>query len=180
MLPNERRASGFTLLEAIFVMAIVAIALAAAAPTLRDTMSNMRMAAQSSDLVADLALARSEAVKRNVQVFICASNDGARCAGTDWRAGWVIFPDADGVGVPGANESPLIKVGVGFSPNTTVATGGVIAGAGDIRYIAYRPSGAATLNNVSFNMCDGRTGSRVGRSIQITPTGRTAVTRIDC
>ena len=47
--------------------------------------------ASANDLLASVQLARSEAIKRNVAVTLCASADGTTCAGGGgWEQGWVV------------------------------------------------------------------------------------------
>ena len=78
------RDRGFTLMEALVVLSIVAIVLAigAAQPVLPDRIMNARSA--SFDLVGDLALARSEAIKRNQPVTVAPLVTG------NWSQGWRI------------------------------------------------------------------------------------------
>jgi type IV fimbrial biogenesis protein FimT len=48
-----------------------------------------KLRSQANDLVAGAVLARSEAIKRNQTVTLCASSDGATCTGT-WANGWIV------------------------------------------------------------------------------------------
>ncbi len=92
------RRTGFTLLELMIVIAIIAILTVVAAPSLRDLISNARMTSLVNDLMTDLSLARGEAVKRNVRISICTSNTGTGCTNTEWRFGWIIFAEYDTAG----------------------------------------------------------------------------------
>ncbi|HEX4944350.1 MAG TPA: GspH/FimT family protein, partial [Usitatibacteraceae bacterium] len=47
----------------------------------------------STNLVASIQVARSEAIKRNTVVTLCASTDGAACA-DDWGNGWIVLSGA--------------------------------------------------------------------------------------
>jgi type IV fimbrial biogenesis protein FimT len=75
---------GFTLIEALVVLSIVAIVLAIGAPNLSFLIGSMNARSASFDLIADLALARSEAIKRNAPVTV------EPLVGTDWSQGWRI------------------------------------------------------------------------------------------
>lgn len=73
---------GFTLLELILTVVILAIVLALGVPAFTDTIRQNRMTAQANDLQALMLLARVEAIKRGVDVEVELS----RAAGSD---GWL-------------------------------------------------------------------------------------------
>lgn len=75
------RQRGFTLIEMIVVMALLAIITGIAAPGLSEFLAGQRVKAAAFDLTSDLLLARSEALKRGRTVTVVPV-DG------DWRAGW--------------------------------------------------------------------------------------------
>ena len=58
--PNLHK--GFTLVEALIVMSIMAVLLSAALPSMSDFTREQRIRAASFDLVSDLMFARSEAI----------------------------------------------------------------------------------------------------------------------
>lgn len=108
-----RRAAGqrgFTIIELVVVAAIVGIMSAMAMPYLGELLRGQRIKTAVSDVNASIIYARSEAIKRNQPVAICASTDGATCAGaTNWATGWIVFVDADGDGAPAAAADILKK-----------------------------------------------------------------------
>ena len=71
----NHRTAGFTLVELMIAVLILAILMAAAVPSFRDFAANSRTSAASSDLTTALSLARSEAVRRSGTVIACASAD---------------------------------------------------------------------------------------------------------
>lgn len=83
-------AAGFTLIELIIAMMVVAILATAALPSFQAMLQSNRVATRNNELLASLGLARSEAIKTNIGAGICASADGATC-GTDWNAGWIVW-----------------------------------------------------------------------------------------
>jgi type IV fimbrial biogenesis protein FimT len=89
-----KKLSGFTLLELVTVMGIVAILAAIAIPSFRYVTYSNRVASEVNALVGDLQFARTEAIKQGIPITVCASADGATCLGTStWDSGWIIFPD---------------------------------------------------------------------------------------
>lgn len=173
-----RAGRGFTLIELMVTVALLAIGLALGTPYIRDAVMSVRMTGQANDFMADLALARSEAVKRNVRVALCTSTDGEECGGSSWADGWIIFPDLNGNGT----QDPTTEVALKFrdkleGDNTVEVCGDVGSGP---RYLSYRPSGVSSAGLVNFVICDTRTTDLNGRSIDITNTGRANVTRVTC
>lgn len=94
---------GFTLVELMVTIAIVAILSAIALPSFSNSIRNNRLATTTNEFIAAVNLARSEAVKSNRTGQVCASSDGATC-GTNWSDGWIVWADADGDGIPQAGE----------------------------------------------------------------------------
>ncbi|MBF0370945.1 MAG: GspH/FimT family protein [Magnetococcales bacterium] len=78
--------AGFTLVEIIMVLAIVAIVAAVAAPNMSSMIDSARYKANLGQLVRDLNLARSEAVKRGEWVVVSTTSGS-------WSGGWRIFQD---------------------------------------------------------------------------------------
>lgn len=88
--------AGFTLIELIVTLAIVAILVTLAAPSFRDITINNRIEAASAGLAADLTFARSEAVRRGVPVVVCPTDAAAAgCAGSSWNAPRLVFVDME-------------------------------------------------------------------------------------
>lgn len=79
-------------------IAVLAIIVSLAAPNLRNTIENNRLSATTNDLIASFQFARSEAIRRNVSVEVCATTEpdkeDATCDGV-WHQGWIVVdPDA--------------------------------------------------------------------------------------
>lgn len=88
-----KQQQGFTLLELMITVAIIAIVAAIAAPSFNTQISNNRAAALGEELTGALNFARSEAVRRGSRVSLCASADGATCGDT-WTDGWIVVADS--------------------------------------------------------------------------------------
>jgi type IV fimbrial biogenesis protein FimT len=84
---NSRNMRGFTLLELIIVLAVMAILVAWGFPSLDESIKNNRMVAQNNEMIAMLQYARSEAIRRNTSVEVHLGADG-----TEWEA-YIKDPD---------------------------------------------------------------------------------------
>lgn len=88
-----RPSKGFTLVELMTAVAVMAILSAIAYPSFESTLRSNRMATTSNELIAGLSLARSEAIKNTRGGGICASTDGTDCDGAAWTDGWMVWGD---------------------------------------------------------------------------------------
>lgn len=97
MLKNNKQ-RGFNLLELMVVLAIAAVLATIAAPSMTEFVRSNRITTMKASVISDLNLARSESIKRNRRVLMCASNTSATdCStATTWAAsGWLVCFDTD-------------------------------------------------------------------------------------
>lgn len=82
---HTEKPQGFTLIEMMLVIALMAILLAFALPSFNGLIERYRVEAMAKALVASVSHARSEAVRRGKAVSI---QQRAECRGRDWSCGW--------------------------------------------------------------------------------------------
>jgi type IV fimbrial biogenesis protein FimT len=91
------RVAGFTLLEALVVMAVLGLMVSLAAPAISALRQQHRLQAQAEDFFNSLVMARSEALRRQQRVTLCArASDNACDVSGTWPQGWLVFVDANG------------------------------------------------------------------------------------
>lgn len=179
---NRSKNGGFTLLELLVVVVILGILGMLAVPSYRDLMLNNRLVTATNDLLADLALARSESSRSGKRVTLCISANGTSCdSGSTWQSGRIIFVDestSGTMGVVDSGETVIRVTPADAQSRVTITAAGFTnsSGTATSNYIQYRPTGA--LNSTTpgtFTLCDDRTGS-FGRKIDVSTTGRASLT----
>ncbi|WP_051906665.1 GspH/FimT family pseudopilin [Methylomarinum vadi] len=85
---NKQKNAGFTLLEAIIVVAIISIVAVFAIPAYQNTVERNRLKQAVESFKSDLQLARTKAIKRSQNILITrtAGNAGAWCYGLTAKA----------------------------------------------------------------------------------------------
>lgn len=157
---------GFSLVELMVTVAVLAVILGLGVPGLTSLIGKSRISAKSSELLADLSLARSEAIKRGIRTTFCPSVSGSSCGGTDWSAGRIVFVDDNGNGTFDTGSDIVLRVGDPLTGNATLTSSYTTASP-----LQYLPSGQASGTG-SFTICQS---GQPGRIISITLAGATSV-----
>ena len=116
-----RRILGFTLVELMVTVAVVAILMAIAVPNMRSVIQNTRISNQINELTSDLNFVRSEAIKRGTDttvssVTVCKSDNPTAATPTcnttalGWDMGRIIFIDG----------TPAVGVAAAIAPGALV------------------------------------------------------------
>jgi type IV fimbrial biogenesis protein FimT len=86
---------GFTLVELMVTVSVMAILAAIAAPSMTGLINANRLSGQAGELTSALQLARSEAIRRNSRVTVCPSSDGTSCAASTAWTRWIVLGAAN-------------------------------------------------------------------------------------
>jgi type IV fimbrial biogenesis protein FimT len=176
-----RRQSGFTLVELIITLVLAAILLTLAAPNLSSFLKRDRLVTQANELLADLALARSEAIKRGGTVIVCKSADPTAtppsCNTTDadpWTTGRLVWADTNGDNTVQAAEVLRVRQPLDGNDNGLYGENGATGSANEVRFTGL---GMANPPNITSQLvfCDNR-GPSQALAVVIGRTGRARVT----
>lgn len=155
-LHRPRASGGFTLVELMVTIAVAAILIAIAVPSMTDATLAGKLSASANDLVAGVALGRSEAIKRNAVASLCVSSDGATCGSGGWEQGWIVLSGSSVIQKHAAAPT-------GFKVTSSVAR------------IDFQPSGVGSTQ-ATITLC--RATPSVGsqeRVVTVSATGRAYV-----
>ena len=108
-LTSAPRSRGFTFLEMVVAVAVLAIGAAVVLPNFQRVVFSQRVSACANELIAAFQMGRMEAVRRRTRVVACPSLNGTACAGTDWLR-TIVFVDTDRNGDRASTEPVLRAV----------------------------------------------------------------------
>lgn len=159
-----RSAAGFTLIELMCVIAILAIVIAIGVPYFSTMIKNNRMVTATNDLNAILQYARAEAVRRGGGLRVGAIDSDVNNGLRVWA------DDGDGDFKDGENGEEVLRVFTIDSANITLA---LRDGTGnqDIGFV-FNARGLVSglANTVTFGLCDDRAGN-YGRQLTLLTSG---------
>lgn len=151
---------GFSLIELIVVISILAILSSIALPAFSDALLSSKLRSYANNFVASTHLARSEAIKRNTPVTLCVSTNGTSCGAGGWERGWIVL-----------SGTTVVQY------QQATASGYKITESGGLVSLTFQPTGIGATQ-ASFVVC--RATPSVGwqeRVITLSATGRPSVTK---
>lgn len=174
---NTKGMAGFTLLEMLIALAVAAILLGIAAPSIQSVIQNQRLQSTLGPVSLGVFTARSEAAKSGNTITACARASDTQC-GTDWNNGLLIFRDGvvvrdEAQAVRDATDEILRIVpphGHDIALTAVASTDRTAAGAYTPAYVRFEPDGRANWKNGTVYVCDER-GNTHARAMHITISG---------
>ena len=150
----QTKRGGFTMIELIVTMSVVAILAAVAIPSFVAISQGERRIAEVNDMVLALNYARSEAVKQNSPTGVSVTANGS------WAGGWNVCCSSTGTSV---NTLPAIDSRSTLSAN--------LAGTAPVA-VTFDSSGAQlpSTGTVLFTFCDSR-GAASATAVEVNPRG---------
>ncbi|WP_168927523.1 GspH/FimT family pseudopilin [Nitrincola alkalilacustris] len=152
--------NGFTLIESMVAIAIVAILVMVAIPGFQTLIAEQQVRAAATDLHTSMLIARSEAIKRNQTITLRPAS------GESWADGWLIPNPA----TPGSDDDPVNRERLTSS----------VAINSSVSALNFRPSGRLTIaGDVNFEL-ESSLKSDSKRCLIIGLDGRAAITKGGC
>ncbi|WP_044872178.1 GspH/FimT family pseudopilin [Pseudomonas sp. LFM046] len=128
---------GFTLIEALITLTLVALCIGLGIPALTQFIQAQQLNAATQTLISSLAYARQASITQRVPVLV-DNQDG------DWSTGWLVYADQNGNGLWDEGD-PVLRL-VAPQPEGLVITGNSPVR----RYVRYTPTGQASLAGGAF------------------------------
>lgn len=179
------RIRGFTLYELMITIAVAGVLAAVAVPNMGDFIRNGRLTGAANDLLRSIQVARSEAIKQQQDVVVCASDDpnaeeDALACSHGAFTGWIVFQDTNSNWEYNDGELVLERHDSIDSSVTVVNDNDGIVSYGRT---GFANSAGAKTPSRNVVICDSRGNSARGtestaRAVIIDATGRSRVTKI--
>ena len=138
-----RASAGFTVIEVLVTLVLLAIVTGLALPSLQQYSANNQVVAASNSIVSGLNFARFNAITSGDDVTICPSANGTTCSAGNWDSNWIVFSDNDADAVPDPAE--VLRV---------AALDSSVAVSGFSQAIVFRSDGITSLgSNATISSC---------------------------
>jgi type IV fimbrial biogenesis protein FimT len=170
---RTRANAGFTLIELMVVIAIVAILMVTAVPSFSRLIATTAVSGHVNTFIADARYARTEAIKRGRTVSMCRSDNPeaaapacSAVASTNWSNGWLIFIDTDTDGVIDAGDT-LLRL-----QPTLNRSGGIATTGSAYDFFTFDALGRVNQNGTLLVQAQGTHTGVVNRRLVIDTVGR--------
>ena len=155
------RQRGFTLVELMVAVLVMAVVLAFAVPWFESVVNGSRLTGAANEMLASLQSARMEAIRRNRRTVLCLSRNAnsanPTCAPDNAAdaSGWITFVDLNRNGTYDDGAAALLRTTTAHDAVRILASNGL---PGQVR-VVYRAdgfargNGGATLLAAAIDMC---------------------------
>jgi type IV fimbrial biogenesis protein FimT len=172
---------GLTLIEMMVTLAVFATLIGLGVAGLSMYASGNRLITVTNAISGDLSTARSEAIKRGINVTVCGSSDSTAeppsCDTSQWEKGWIYFVDMNNDGVFDDGSDVLLGLQEALPAGITMRT----VDFDDNARIRYRPNGAVRdttgdgNSDGTIKICGADADAKNARAINVNNLGRNSV-----
>lgn len=159
--------NGFTLVELMVTVAVLAIVLSLGVPSYRTLIINNRLTTQANALAVSINLARSEAIKRGVLIRVAVSDES-----NHWEKGWRIT-----VAAAEGDNRVLLRGQASFEGSSTLRAKRGDSGANQV---FLSPRGFLVGDAVTFELCNTGAAANRQKKLVISSSGRVEVSDGTC
>lgn len=157
--PARHPMAGFTLIELMVTLTVIAVLGMVAVPSFNQAFLSNRLTGYANSFAASATYARSEAIKRNTTVTLCSSGDGAACASSGgWQQGWIVL-----AGTTVLQKQAALASGYHFT--------------GDNSSIVFQPTGVGATDSTLVLCRATPSAGNQERQLRVTATGRVNITK---
>jgi type IV fimbrial biogenesis protein FimT len=155
---------GFSLIEQIMVVAIMATLLAVAIPAMSHLLTRSYLQTAQTDLIAAIQHARATAATTGKVTLLCPSQDQRHCRGDNhWESGWLLAYDLDRDSQP--DDDKVLYSGTSYNGKLT------ILGNAGRKFVRFQPDGSAGGSNITLILCP-REATDKALSVIVSNSGR--------
>ena len=140
---------GFTLIEAMVSLLVLAVLLMVAVPAWSNALARSHAAAARSALLSSLTASISHAAIAGSEVVLCPATSGDCLDSWDWSRGWIAYADIDGDRHHDAGET-LLRRQAPLDDDIRLLT------SKGRKHLVFQPNGGNAGSNVTFTFCTGR------------------------
>lgn len=158
---------GFTLIELMITIAVAAIVMTVAIPSLSYFTVKLRIDNEMSQLRRLVLSARSNAVSLEENTIICPLSNTGECT-ADWNNEITAFADIDNNGEYTAAADTILKIKRETGYDDTLTYAGQSS-------IAFAPTGRLSTNESTFIYCP-KAENKLARALVLFPSGRSYLT----
>jgi len=147
-----RRCAGYTLIEIVIAVAVIAILCAVANQVAKAAAASARSSISMAAMHSALVTAQRTSFARYQHVVLCSSADGTSCSGSNqWEHGWIAFVDANGDRQHQPDERVILR-------EPAAAKGQFIRTSDARTRLVFQPHGGASAgSNATFVFCSSDT-----------------------
>jgi type IV fimbrial biogenesis protein FimT len=167
----RRKTAGFTLVELLVCMALVAFLAMQASPGIAEWRARKAADGVMREMLGVVDMARAHAVAGNVMVTFCRSDDGRTCRG-NWRDGSILFTDVNADRIVNGDDRVLFRLAP-MQPDGTLE----FRSFQNRQYLQLTARGFTNYQNGNFTYCPASGDARLARQLIISLSGRARLAR---